>query len=373
MHIVLIEAYYGGSHRAWANELQAHSQHSIHLLTMPAQYWKWRMQGGALSMARLYQEAGYDQQPPDLILITDMINVATFRALISPPCPIALYFHENQLTYPQNSRQKHGWRYGFINAVSALASDAILFSSQYHHDAFFHALPNMLKHFADYNELSLIDVMRQRSHVLRLALDLRRFDAHQQAQRTGNSPLIVWNHRWEEDKQPSLFADTLLALAYQGHDFRVALLGEKIRQTVPEFDALRAKLGARVVQYGYAESFAQYAGWLWQADYIVSTAVQEFFGIAVAEGMYCGAIPILPERLNYPALVPSALHPMCLYARDGALETLLGAHLRGDIVLDEGEREGLRQHIASVDWGQSITTYDARFTQIVAQGKRPLM
>jgi hypothetical protein len=36
---------------------------------------------------------------------------------------------------------------------------------------------------------------------------------------------IVWNHRWEFDKRPSLLFDTLRALSDGGHDFGLVMLG----------------------------------------------------------------------------------------------------------------------------------------------------
>jgi hypothetical protein len=46
----------------------------------------------------------------------------------------------------------------------------------------------------------------------------------------------------------------------------LALLGEQVRQKVPEFEKLRKALKGRIVQDGYVGSFAEYARWLWRAD-----------------------------------------------------------------------------------------------------------
>ena len=129
MRITLLESYYGGSHKTWADGYQRFSQHDIELITMPAQYWKWRMQGAAITFARLLDSR------PDLIIASGMIDLSIFRALTFRrlgDVPIALYLHENQLSYPQNQRQGHGWRYGFINFVSALCADAVFFNSDFH-------------------------------------------------------------------------------------------------------------------------------------------------------------------------------------------------------------------------------------------------
>ena len=88
-------------------------------------------------------------------------------------------------------------------------------------------------------------------------------------------------------------------------------------------------LSDRLIQLGYVESFADYARLLWEADYVVSTAWQEFFGISVCEAAYCGCLPILPDRLNYPSLLTDELRAACLYQRD-RLTSQLRYHLESD-------------------------------------------
>ena len=361
MNILLIEPYYGGSHKVWCDGFAAHSQHSVELLTLPAQFWKWRMQGGAVTSSRLFQEGDF---MPDLIVASDMLDVSTFRAMTRTNIPIALYFHENQLTYPQNARQKHGWQYGFINYVSALASDAIFFNSRFHMDAFFDELPRMLKHFADYNELQTIGQLQAKASVLPLGLDLRRYDDFQQKHSTNTeyeAPLILWNHRWEADKNPSEFFEALDGLMSIDVPFRVGLAGENFQQSPDEFEAARVRLGERIVHYGYAASFEEYARLLCQSDYVVSTAYQDFFGIAVAEAIYCGCIPILARRLNYPDLILERYHDACLYP-EGKLMRLLELHLTKQLSVDVA---ALQKNIAQYDWTMLIDTYDRTFEALV--------
>lgn len=358
--VLLLEPYYGGSHKAWADGYRQRSQHHIELLTLPAQFWKWRMQGGAVSLARLFHER---QLTPDVILASDMFDLATFRALTREcRAPVALYFHENQLTYPQNSRQQHGWQYGFINYASALAADTVYFNSRYHRDVFLDELPRMLKHFADYQELHTVDQIREKSAVLPLGLDLQRLDAYRPVAKAGGQPpLLLWNHRWEEDKNPCNFFRALYALVEAGVPFRVALLGENFRQNPTEFEEARVWLGDRVVHYGYAADFATYARLLWEADYVISTAYHDFFGIAMAEAMYCGCVPLLPRRLNYPDLIPAALHPACLYKGEALLPLLL-KHLRGEIHL---ETQPLQAAMRQYDWSNMATVYDDALNRLV--------
>jgi glycosyltransferase involved in cell wall biosynthesis len=362
MHIVLLEPYYGGSHRQWADSYARQSTHDVHLLTMPAQFWKWRLQGGAVTLAHMLHNHDHHA---DLILASSMLNLASFRALTrhrTTAIPIALYLHETQLTYPQNSRQSHGWRYGFINYISALAADRVYFNSQYHQDVFFETLPKMLKHFGDFNELETVDELRERSTVLPLGLDLSLLD-HHQITIDNEVPLIVWNHRWEEDKNPKAFIRALIRLARDDIPFQVAITGENTRPNTDVFKDARQALGDRIVQLGYLPTFEAYARLLWRADYVVSTAHQEFFGGAVAQAIYCRCIPLLPDRLNYPALIPEEAHDACLYKGD-SLVYALRQHLTGDILVDTA---ALREHVRRYDWGQMAPIYDETFEALVAR------
>jgi glycosyltransferase involved in cell wall biosynthesis len=322
------------------------------------------MQGGAVTLARLFNQQAFN---PDVILATDMFDLSTFRALTRFDMPCALYFHENQLTYPQNSRQHHGWQYGFINYTSALVADAVYFNSAFHRAAFLDELPRMLKHFGDFNELETVDLIRSRSWVLPLGLDLQRLDGFRvDKSPTDQPPLILWNHRWEADKNPGLFLESLIRLAEDDVPFRVALVGENFRQEPQEFQEARKRLGERVVQYGYVADFADYARLLWEADYVVSTAYQDFFGIAIAEAVYCECISLLPFRLNYPALIPERWHDVCLY-RGNHLYALLKHHLTSDVAVDT---RALRQEMAHYDWSHMAGVYDEALSRL-AQGQPP--
>jgi glycosyltransferase involved in cell wall biosynthesis len=362
MKIWLIEPYYTGSHQAWADGYQAHSRHQVRLLTLPGRFWKWRMQGGAVTLARKAQAL---EERPDLIFASDMLNLPTFLALSRErlaAVPVALYFHENQLTYPLQPGEKRDLHYGFLNFVSALRADAVLFNSAYHLEAFFDELPRLLKHFPDYNELWAVDALRAKAQVLPLGLDLARLDLHRPAQAGGGRPVLLWNHRWEYDKDPKTFFRAVCALVEEGLDFGLVLLGESFRSWPVEFLEARKRLPDRIVHFGYAEDAATYVRLLWQADVAVSTARHEFFGAAVVEACYCGCFPILPRRLSYPELIPEILHHGCLY---DDFEGLLARLRRAIGQVEELRAHSLRQQVARYDWQQMGPRYDALLAAVV--------
>lgn len=177
----MIEPFFTGSHKEWALGFQKHSSHQVDILSLSGHYWKWRMHGGAVTLARKYNDGEYK---PNLILVTDMLDLTTFQALTrkkTASIPLAVYFHENQMVYPwsptdQDVEKKRDNHYSFINYTSVLAADKVFFNSQYHLDAFFESLPQFLGGFPDNNELKSIEQIKAKSEVLYLGVDLEKLD-----------------------------------------------------------------------------------------------------------------------------------------------------------------------------------------------------
>jgi glycosyltransferase involved in cell wall biosynthesis len=369
MRVLLISPYHGGSHLAWAEGYRKNSQYSVDLLTLPARFWKWRMHGGAVTLAhRFLRSAGR----PDLILATDMLDLTTFLTLTrrrTSDVPVVYYMHENQLTYPLPKdgstgpmRRQLGERdrhYAFINYVSMLSADRTFFNSRYHRDSFFIALPNFLKHFPEYNELSSVAMLRENSSVLPVGIDLHRLDQGAKRSDAGSaqeSPLLLWNQRWEYDKNPQDFFSALITLAGEGIPFRIALCGQQYGRQPAAFADGQARLGNRIVHEGFA-SAEKYAQLLWEADITISTAVHEFFGISIVEAIYTRTFPILPARLSYPQLLPQSHHSLCLYS--GQEELLM--RLRWALThVDEAREQAadLATAVSRFDWSVQAPLYD---------------
>ncbi len=375
MHILIVSPYHGGSHQAWAEGYQAHSRHEVTLLTLPAHFWKWRMHGGAVTLSRRWLAGSDSRQQPDLILATDMLDLTTFLALTrsrTANVPTVLYMHENQLTYPLPSdpakgpmRRQLGERdrhYAFINYVSMLAADQVLFNSRYHLDTFFDALPPFLRHYPEYNELDTIDLLRQKSEVLPVGIDLRRFDPATAGSDPTAAPLILWNQRLEYDKNPEGFISVLVDLAAEGVPFRVALCGERFGQAGEKWEEGVAALGERVIHNGYADE-ETYRRLLWESAITVSTAGHEYFGISIIEAIYTHTFPLLPARLSYPELVPAEFHAECLYRGRPDLLKRLRLALAEPAVTRE-IAAGMAAAVARYDWDALARDYDDRLEQI---------
>jgi glycosyltransferase involved in cell wall biosynthesis len=326
------------------------------------------MQGGAIELARQIEDAVAEQGPPAALLVTDMVNLPALIALIRPRLdrtPILYYAHENQLTYPPPPGEKRDLTYGMINTLSMLSADAIAFNSQYHLDTFFDELPRLLKHFPDYNHLEIIPLLRQKSQVIPVGIALPAPATPPVQPRSG--PIrILWNQRWEYDKNPRDFFAALYRLQAEKLPFQVIVAGENFRQKPQEFAEAKRRLGEHVLHWGYVPKRADYVRLLQEADVVISTAIHEFFGISILEAIAAGCYPLLPHRLSYPELIPVHLHDEHLYEDFADLV----AKLRRAVLHPELVRNRDRRSLAAAyAWPQVAPRYDAVLAHLSSHGR----
>ena len=367
MNILLIEPYYTGSHKQWADGLIKHSSHDIDLLTLPGVFWKWRMHGAAVTLAQQFLE---HDKSYDLIVATDMLDLTTFVALTrhqTYDTPFMLYFHENQITYPwsetdrdiKNKRDQH---YGFINYSSALAADQVVFNSMYHKTSFIQSLPNFLKQFPDHNNLESIQDIEQKSRVLPLGLELNTFQKIAPAIPTPNRAVLLWNHRWEHDKNPEEFFHALYQLKDRGIEYKLIVLGESFATRPTIFDQAKNHLKEEILHFGFASNYEEYIAWLKVADILPVTSNHDFFGVSVVEAMYHNVIPLLPSRLVYPEHIPDELQSTFFYTSHELVKRLQGMIMHVSVL----RKQNTRQFVEHYDWEFMKTSYDTFFSNLKA-------
>lgn len=360
MNIVFIESFYGGSHKAFLDGLMQYSRHRIIPVTFPARFWKWRMRTSALYVAETCGEA---LRACDLIVATDLINLAELKALTGYRCPAILFLHENQITYPTPEGEKPEVDLGLVNLVSALAADLCLFNSHYHLREFDQALRQLVLTIPEFVPEHARSLIAAKSRVVYMGLNLSDFPRSNIPMNP--VPIILWNHRWEFDKQPAVFFNALYRLAQEGCDFRVIILGENFQVHPQEFIIARERLGERILRYGFVESVEDYIHFLSRSDIVVSTAIQENFGFSVTEAMYCHVLPLLPDRLSYPEILPSKFHAQFLYESPAEMDHKLRHLLREYRNLDHVRRE-LAAAMEKFTWANRIDEFDTIFSDLVA-------
>ena len=377
LRILALEPYYGGSHRAVLDGLVERLSargFAFDLLTLPPRKWKWRMRGAAITMADEARtlaaawtqahpngEAGRPQpdRPWDVIYASTFVNVAEFLALARDAVaavPAIVYYHENQLLYPNRHTAEWDYQFPLTNITSALAADACLFNTRWNLDGFIAEIPGFLREFPDHRPTGVAERIAAKSAVVAPPFDPAPFDAVPPVR--GEKVRIVWPHRHEHDKDPETFFRAVSALAAEGLDFEVAVAGQSFRETAGPMAEAAAALGERLVHLGEPGSRDEYARLLASADVAVSTAQNEFFGIAMLEACYAGCAPLVPDRLAYPELYP----PEARYRT----EEELVARLRGHVL--HRPAPGAARSIAEPFTFDALTHVYAGVFETVARG-----
>jgi glycosyltransferase involved in cell wall biosynthesis len=356
LRILLVSAYHTGSHAQWAEGYAAASRHQVRIVSHEGQFWKWRLSGAAPTLADDIRRALREAGPPDIVLATSMVDVAGLLGLLRREldAPLAVYMHENQITYPLIGRTRQEHRLGLVTWMSLVAADAVAFNSAFHRDALLSALPGFLRAFPDRSHVHLVDGVADKSVVMPVGVDLRRLEAI--PRRVSEPPLILWNHRWDPDKDPGGFLGMVHDLAQSGAEFRLALAGERFANQAQEFGDLMDGLSDHVVVDAHLPA-ERYDSLVRGADLVVSTARQEYFGVSVVEAMHAGAFPILPDRLVYPERVPCRMRDRCLYrGRDHGVALMRAA--LDDIDSTRRDATALRPVTERFDWTVMAPRYD---------------
>ncbi len=365
LRVALVEPFFGGSHRAFVLGLQRHSRHRIHRFSLPPELWKWRLRSAALSLSRKVLRG----PRPHVLLASSMMDAAHLRALLGPGAPpMAFYFHENQLGYPTPDGKGADLHLGITNVASALAADVVVFNSRFHRDDFLRRLPEFLRRLPPPRPTGLAAQLRRRIRVLHPGVDLPP-PARDRA--PGDPPVILWNHRWEFDKNPGHFFRVCYQLQERGVPFRLILLGENSQFVPKPFLNARERLGSSILHYGWAPTRREYLRWLGRGDVVVSTASQENFGIAVVEAVAAGCYPLLPRALSYPEVLPPRMHEAHLYRDLPDLLARLEALLTHPARLAAGGNRR-RQAMERYSWERLAPRYDGLLSGLAHGGTNRL-
>lgn len=297
--IWLLSAYRADSHAAWADWLvQTQVEFAWHRLELPGRHFAWRIRGNPLSWLDLLPG-----EIPDLIVATSMVDLATFKGL-NPrvaTVPSLYYFHENQFAYPGSGRQVRTLEPKMVQLYGALAADRLIFNSAFNRKTFLSGVSALLGDMPDAVPDGVSDRLARKSDLCPVAID----PIAQASAYDSGPPLVLWNHRWEHDKSPSLFADAMLTLAGEGVPFRLALLGKRPQRVPDSLARLRAALAPHIVADGMLPR-RDYCDLLSRASIVVSTARHEFQGLSVLEAASAGARPLVPDALCYPEMYAPA-------------------------------------------------------------------
>ncbi len=366
LKILCLEPFYTGSHKDWLNGLKNHSSHDIEVLNDSILSWKWCMQTSALTFSEKLEK---ENKKYDLILASDMLDLARFKAFIgkqNQKTPLVIYFHENQITYPWSKKDKFNHinrtHYGLINLTSAKVADFILFNSEFHKNEFLNALPNFLNQIPNtFSSNNLITEIEKKSSVLNPGINLKSYNLSPKYN-LPNTTIIVWNHRWEYDKNPKAFFDLCFKLKKQKLDFKLIVVGEETDTELEIFSEAKVKLKDEILHWGYVESREEYVRLVQSGDLLPVTSDHDFFGISVIEASYLGLKPLLPKKLNYPFIFNPDEFKKLFYNTQKDLIEIVTKHVSSKF---KKRNNNLTNYCKKYDWSEIIPIYDETFSKFI--------
>jgi len=324
------------------------------------------MRGGAVTLAEATAEWISRRGAPDLIVATDMLDLASYLGMIrrsAPTVPTAIFMHENQLSYPRQPGEPLDQGLAAITWQSLVAADAIWFNSGFHRRDLLATLPGYLADTVDRSHSHLLAAVEAKCRVVPVGVDvvgIRSAGGERAPDPAG--PLVLANHRWHHDKDVGAILRALIRIADEGTAFRLAVVGDQTGGQADELMPLIERLGRRVVAVGH-QPRADYLKLLRRSDIVVSAARNEFFGISVIEAAAAGAVPVLPRALAYPEVVPVRYHDSVLYDPGDLTD-----HLRSTIRNLDSVRAatgGLAESMERFDWRVVAETHDEAASVLV--------
>ncbi|XP_068543156.1 tRNA-queuosine alpha-mannosyltransferase isoform X11 [Anas acuta] len=293
MTVLLIEAFYGGSHKQLMDLLQEELKEDCVLCTLPAKKWHWKARTAALYFMQTV-----------------------------PPNPNYRFMPEHKLAHLENliGVKSNGDAYQFAGLPGQQKSRALgglmKNSNVCHESGLCEAQPGLCttQHEGLHSPLTAPERLNkseasestnpcQEEDKQHLTFNLCNIWSGMDYQQR---PLhVAWPHRWEHDKDPETFFKVLLKLKEKELPFHVSVLGECFTDVPDIFSEAKKALGSSVLHWGYLPSKDDYFQALCTADVVVSTAKHEFFGVAMVEAVYCGCYPLCPKALVYPEIFPA--------------------------------------------------------------------
>ncbi|NWU97194.1 GTDC1 protein, partial [Upupa epops] len=164
MSVLLIEAFYGGSHKQLMDLLQEELQEDCVLCTLPAKKWHWKARTAAL----YFMQAVPPSTNYRILFASSVLNLAELAALRPDLGKLkkVLYFHENQLAYPVQKHQERDFQYGYNQILSCLVADVVVFNSAFNMESFLTSIGKFMKLIPDHRPKDLEKMIRPKCQVL---------------------------------------------------------------------------------------------------------------------------------------------------------------------------------------------------------------
>lgn len=313
-HILFVEPFYTGSHKELIDLLHDWFPKS-RLITLSGKKWPWRARCSALILSSHIPQITTEKT----IFCSSVLSLAELLGLRPDLQKLKkiVYFHENQFVYPIRQIKDRDVQYAYNQITTCLAADELVFNSEFNLRSLLDNLNKVVKLLPDYRPKDMQLKIQPKCKVLYFPVW---YPLLPDDQRENLEYLtIVWPHRWEFDKAPEVFINILTKLKQKNLNFRVHILGGNFADVPDVLNDVKESLKENILTFGFVESKDEYYDILINSDVVVSTAIHEFFGVAMLEAMCYGCFPIVPNKLVYPEIYP----PQCLYNDEAAAVKML--------------------------------------------------
>ncbi|NKB32343.1 MAG: DUF3524 domain-containing protein [Pseudomonadales bacterium] len=302
---LLLSAYDAKSHKLWRLRL-AQMFPEIHWtqLALPPRNFNWRIRGNSLHWAINNREELVESY--DLLLATSMVDLTSLRGFLPQlaSVPSIVYFHENQFAYPDNLQRQDNIEPLLVPLYSALCADRIVFNSKYNKESFIEGVRSLFKRLPDKIPNIAIEKLLA-SSVVPVPITIPGNAISRSA--SSDCLEVVWNHRWEYDKDPELLLAIVERITSAALPIRLHVVGESFRQIPDPFKQIEKLLiqhcrdmKIEAGAFGYIEDENKYYGLLASSDVVLSTALHDFQGLSMQEACFLGCTPLAPDNLVYP-------------------------------------------------------------------------
>ncbi|XP_007467535.1 PREDICTED: glycosyltransferase-like domain-containing protein 1 isoform X3 [Lipotes vexillifer] len=309
MSILIIEAFYGGSHKQLVDLLQEELEYCV-LYTLPAKKWHWRARTSALYFSQNIPASEHYR----ILFASSVLNLTELAALRPDLGKLKkiLYFHENQLVYPVKKCQERDFQYGYNQILSCLVADVVVFNSVFNMESFLTSIGKFMKLIPDHRPKDLESIIRPKCQVIYFPIrfpDVSRFMPKHKAVHLQK----ILSLKGNGGVAPSM------ALPFQQEQRGSENLLKNFDSESGSCDAAQQEnLGGSVRQESYLKTFSSsdnsstHHGEHKQTPCnILAGADDQQRPLHIVwphrwlEAVYCGCYPLCPKDLVYPEIFPA--------------------------------------------------------------------
>ncbi|XP_016052014.1 PREDICTED: glycosyltransferase-like domain-containing protein 1 isoform X3 [Miniopterus natalensis] len=310
MSILVIEAFYGGSHKQLADLLQEELEDCV-LYALPAKKWHWRARTAALYFSQ--NVPGSERYR--ILFASSVLNLTELAALRPDLGKLKkiLYFHENQLVYPVKKCQERDFQYGYNQILSCLVADVVIFNSVFNMESFLTSIGKFMKLIPDHRPKDLESIIRPKCQVIYFPIrfpDVSRFmprhkTTHLQKMLSltghgGAAPSLDLPPQQEQGSSENLLCNVESGsgpcdVAQQGN-LGSSRMQESCSKTCISSDTSSFRHGENKqnlhdILSGAADEEQRPLHIVWPHRWL--------------EAVYCGCYPLCPKDLVYPEIFPA--------------------------------------------------------------------